>query len=146
MEDSWHFSRITAGAGITRKGWVETALKLDKGDSEEYEVEAICDSAVYAKESDSGHHLPGLYYLVSWKGYSEEENIWEPALAVLHLCKLMSTFYHDYPEKPTATSPSIDSAPLMARPTAKPRAKASSKQKRGRLAKDSISSKCAKKT
>ncbi len=53
----------------TRKGQVvETISRLEfknEGDGEEYEVEAICDSAVYAKELDSGHHLPGLYYLVS---------------------------------------------------------------------------------
>ena len=30
----------------------------------EYEVEAICDSAVYVKESESDHLLD-LYYLVS---------------------------------------------------------------------------------
>ncbi len=34
------------------------------GDSEEYKVEAICDSKVYAKKLDNGHHLPGLYYLI----------------------------------------------------------------------------------
>ncbi len=95
------------------------------GDGEEYEVEAICDSAVYTKELNSGHHLPGLYYLVSWKGYPEEENTWEPALVVLHLCKLISIFHRDL-EKPTATSPPIDSAPPMVRPTVKPRAEASS--------------------
>ena len=50
------------------------ATELDAGDdSSEYEVEAIRDSAVYTRESESGH-LPGLYYLVSWKGYPEEEN------------------------------------------------------------------------
>ena len=52
----------------TRKGRVndENAAELDAGDNEsgEYEVEAIRDSAVYARESKSGH-LPGLYYLVS---------------------------------------------------------------------------------
>ena len=41
-------------------------------DSEELEVKAICDSAVYARESEG--HLSGLYYVVSWKGYPEEEN------------------------------------------------------------------------
>ena len=66
----------------TRKGRVHEAEELDAGDdSGEYEVEAIRDSAVYARESESGH-LPGLYYLVSWKGYPEEENTWEPASAV----------------------------------------------------------------
>ncbi len=34
------------------------------GDDEEYEIKTICDSAVYAKESDSGHHLLGFYYLI----------------------------------------------------------------------------------
>ena len=41
-----------------------TELDAGDDDSEEYKVEAIWDSAVYATESESGH-LPGLYYLVS---------------------------------------------------------------------------------
>ncbi len=114
------------------------------GDGEEYEVEAICNSAVYARESEG--HLPGLYYLVSWKGYLEEENTWEPASAVIHLRKLISNFHRDYPKKPTATSPPIDSVLQMARPTVKPRAETSSKPKRSRPAKDSSASKRAKKT
>ncbi len=62
---------------ITRKGRVDEAtskleIEGDGDDSEEYEIEAIRDSAVYARESEG--HLPGLYYLVSWKGYPEEEN------------------------------------------------------------------------
>ena len=69
----------------TRKGRVddEYAAKPDASDdeSEEYKVEAIWNSKVYAKKSESGH-LPGFYYLVSWKGYLKEENIWEPASAV----------------------------------------------------------------
>ncbi len=129
-----------------RKGRVETAIELNEGDNEEYEVKTICDNEVYAKESDCGH-LPGLYYLVSWKGYPKKENIWEPALAVLHLHKLISTFYWDYPEKLTATSPPIDSAPPIVRLIVKPRAKAlSTKQKRDRPVKDSGASKRAKKT
>ncbi len=40
-------------------------IKLDKGNIKEYEVKAICNSEFYAKKSDSSHHLPGLYYLVS---------------------------------------------------------------------------------
>ncbi len=58
----------------TRKRRVETAIELYEGNSEKYEVETMRDSEVYAKESDSGQ-LPGLYYLVSWKGYPEEKNI-----------------------------------------------------------------------
>ena len=67
----------------TRKGRVheENKEELNVGNEGEYEVEAIWDSAIYARESESGH-LPGFYYLVSWKRYPEEENIWEPPLAV----------------------------------------------------------------
>ena len=54
----------------TRKRRVsEEVPKLDAGDEDnkEYEVEVIWDSAVYANKVESGH-LPGLYYLVAWKG------------------------------------------------------------------------------
>ncbi len=51
----------------TRKGRVdETTSRLEfenDADGEEYEFEALRDSAVYARESEG--HLPGLYYLVS---------------------------------------------------------------------------------
>ena len=106
----------------TRKGRVheKNAEELDAGDnSGEYKVEVIRNSAVYARESESGH-LPSLYYLVSWKGYPEEGNTWEPASAVQHLRKLISSFHKDHPDKPIATSPAIDIAPPMARPITRP--------------------------
>ena len=56
-------------------------LKLEAGDSKEYKIVAIWDSAVYASKSKSSQ-LPGLYYLVAWKGYPEEKNIWELSSAV----------------------------------------------------------------
>ena len=43
------------------------------GNNKEYDVEDICNSAIYARESEAGY-LPGLYYLVSWKGYHEDES------------------------------------------------------------------------
>ena len=122
----------------TRKGRVdENAMelaKLDAGkDNSEYKVEAIRDSAVYTRES--AVHLPGLYYLVSWKGYPEEENTWEPALAVQQLKKLISSFHKGHPDKPTATFETIDTAPPMVRPTIKPTARPTApKQKQGRPA------------
>ena len=105
---------------ITKKEREFSITEFELGnDDKEYKVEAIRDSAVYARESESGH-LSGFYYLVSWKGYPEEENIWEPASMVQHLRKLINSFHKDLPDKHTATSPAIDTAPPMARPTVKP--------------------------
>ena len=42
--------------------FLELEPEFDTGNNKEYEVEAIIDSAVYAKEAE--RHLPGLYYLV----------------------------------------------------------------------------------
>ena len=97
--------------------------------SREYKVEAIRDSVVYARESELGH-LPGLYYLVWWKRYLEEENTLEPASAVQHLRKLISLFYKDHPNKPIATFSAIDTASPMARLTIKPAEPPQQKQRR----------------
>ena len=49
MHDVFHVSLLEQDT--TRKGLVdEKAIKLDDGDNEEYEVEAIRNSAVYARE------------------------------------------------------------------------------------------------
>ena len=111
---------------ITRKGWEFSVPEFKPGDDKEYKVEAIRDSAVYAKEADG--HLLGLYYLVVWKVYPEEESIWESFLAVMYLRKMVSTFHKDYPEKPTAISAPLDSA----LPMAKPIIQLPAKQKQGR--------------
>ena len=98
----------------TRKGRVdENVTEFEAGHDEEYEMERIWDSAVYAKESAAGH-LPGLYYLISWKSYLKEKSTWEPTLAVQHLRKLFSAFHKDNPNKSTATSPLANTAPPMA--------------------------------
>ena len=54
--------------GYHKEGQVDdaNATKLDANNSGEYEVEAIWDSAIYARDSESGH-LSGFYYLVSWQ-------------------------------------------------------------------------------
>ena len=122
IHDVFHVSLLEQD--ITRKGRVDentTQLaELDAGDDKggEYEVEAIRDSAVYARESAG--YLPGLYYLISWKSYPEEENTWEPASAVQHLRKLISSFIltsrqrplrpstllHRWPGQPSSQQPS----------------------------------------
>ena len=74
MHDIFHVSLLEWD--ITRKKRVDRKVKeleLKAGDSKEYEVEAIWNSAVYASKLESGQ-LPGLYYLVAWKGYYEKEN------------------------------------------------------------------------
>ena len=59
---------------IPKKEQVKKIAKLDTGDNgEKYKIEAIWHIAVYARELEG--HLPGLYYLVVWKGYPKEENI-----------------------------------------------------------------------
>ena len=81
--DVFHVSLLEQNT--TRKGRVDEKVRqmeFNAGDdgSGEFKVEAIRDIAVYARESED--HLPGPYYLVSWKSYPEEENTWELALAV----------------------------------------------------------------
>ena len=108
----------------------EPEPEFDAGNNKEYEIEAIIDSAVYAKEAE--RHLPGLYYLVSWKNYPEEKSTWEPSSTVMHLRKMISTFHKDHPEKPTVTFSPFDSVPPMAKPSIKSPVKPSTKQKQGR--------------
>ena len=129
IHDVFHVSLLNQDT--TRKGRVDddenNAAELDAGDeSGEYKVEAIWDSAVYARESKSGY-LPSLYYLVSWKR-SEEKNTKEPASMVQHLRKLISLFHKDHLDKSKATSSAIDTAPLIARPTVKLPAKQKQEQ------------------
>ena len=89
-------------------------FEFEAGNNKEYEINGIRDSVVYAKES-AIEQLPELYYLVLWKGYPEEENIWKPISAIQHLRRLVTAYYKDNPEKPTATSAPVDMAPLMAK-------------------------------
>lgn len=58
---------------IIKKDRVEIAIRLDKSNNKQYNIEVICDNEVYTKEFDSSHFL-SLYDLVSWKSYWEEEN------------------------------------------------------------------------
>ncbi len=75
IHDVFHVSLLEQNT--TRKGRVDKALpepekEFEVGENKEYEVEGIIDSAVYGQQAND--QMPGLYYLVSWKGYPEEEN------------------------------------------------------------------------
>ena len=50
-----------------------TELESEAGNSKEYKVEALWESAVYASKLELGQ-LSGLYYLVAWNNYPKEEN------------------------------------------------------------------------
>ena len=59
----------------TKKRQMNKFIKIPEfkpSDNKEYKVEAIQDSTIYAKKADG--YLPGLYYLVAWKGYPKEKN------------------------------------------------------------------------
>ena len=96
----------------TRKGRVDKTTQLDfeAGNDKKYKVEGIRDSAVYAIESEADY-LSVLYYLVNWKGYSEEERTCKTASVVQHLQKLLNKFHQENYTKPTATPLLVDSAP-----------------------------------
>ena len=57
---------------ITKKGREFLVSEFEQDDNKKYEVEAIQDSAVYAKEED--RHPSKLYYLITWKRYLEKKN------------------------------------------------------------------------
>lgn len=92
----------------------EIELNAGNNKSGEYKLKVIQDSAVYARELETGH-LINLYYVISWKSYLEEENTWKLYSVVQYLKKLISSFYKDYFDKPTATSEVINTSPPMAK-------------------------------
>ena len=94
-------------------------FEFEAGDNKKYEVDGIWNSAVYTRKL-AIKQLPGLYYLVLWKGYPKKENTWEPALAIQHLQRLVTAYHKNNPKKPTATSAPVDMASPIARPTASP--------------------------
>ena len=103
----------------------ESELEIDASNHKKYKVEIIKDSIVYAKETK--RHLPGLYHLISLKGYLKEESTWKPFSMVMHLWKMIFTFYKNHLEKATWTSFPLNTAPPIAKLSVKP----SIKQKQG---------------
>src|SRR5271170_2901380 len=58
---------------------------------EEYEVEEILDSRM---------HYGKLQYFVKWKGYTTEENSWEPAENVANALDAVANFHVAHPNRP----------------------------------------------
>ena len=98
---------------------IQLDFKFKIGNNEEYEVDSIWDSTVYAKKLIK-NQLPGLYYLILWKSYSEEENTWEPASAIQHLWRLTITYHKNNSKKLIVTSLPIDMALQIAKPIVAP--------------------------
>ena len=82
MHNVFHMSLLEQD--ITRKErvdeWVKE-LEFETGNSNDYKVEAIWNSAAYANKLELGQ-LTGLYYLVAWKGYPEGKNTCKLSSAV----------------------------------------------------------------
>ena len=133
--DNFHVSVLKQNTNKKERLVKNAAIQLEfkAANNEEYEMERIWDSVLYAIESEVGH-LPGLYYLVLWKDYPKEESMWKPALAMYHLWKLLNKFHQENSTKPTAISPLFNFALPMTKSTVKSMA---TKQKQGRLAKNS---------
>lgn len=90
-------------------------LKFEANDKDKkYEIEGIQNSVVYIKELCGGY-IPELYYLVLWKSYPKEKNIWKPVLTMQHLWKLINIFDKDYPKKLTMTSSLVNTTLSMAK-------------------------------
>ncbi len=49
----------------------EPKREFEAGDNKKYKAESIIDNMVYSRVAEN--QLPGLYYLVLWKNYSEEK-------------------------------------------------------------------------
>lgn len=57
--------------------------KFEVGDNKDYNVKTIQDNVIYADVYKK--QLPGLYYLISRKGYPELKSIWEYVSTIMHL-------------------------------------------------------------
>ena len=72
---------------------VQTTLQTNG--EKEYEVAEILDTRTTFSNKE---------YLVSWKGYSREENSWEPEANLQKCQQAISSYYQRHPETPNLTS------------------------------------------
>ncbi len=92
----------------------EKDLEFKAGDNKEYEFETLIDSAIYGQQANDNDQILSLYYFVLEKSYPEEKNTSVHSLTVIHLRKLISTFYKEHPEKSIVISLPLYFIPLMA--------------------------------
>ena len=138
IEDTWCFPNILLEQNTTKKGKMDKKvmeLEFQAGKSKKYKMEEIQNSNVYANKAKG--YLPGPYYLIAFKRYSEEENTWEPSFASQYLKKPINSYYKKYPEKSAGIFSPMNSNPPMARPTIKP-IRLITRRKRGQLANATI--------
>ena len=121
-------------------------FKFEAGNNKKYTVDGIWDSAVYAKKLAG--QLSGIYYLVLKKSYLKEKNTWEPALAIQYFQRFVTAYHKNNSEKSTTISTPVNTALLMARPTASliVRLTMAPTKKRGRFVKSTTINKRAKKS
>lgn len=83
----------------------------DEEPDEEYEVEEILDDNVNTKTKQPS-------YFIKWKGYSEEENTWEPKKNLAHATALLKEYEASKKEKKAAPKKAAPkkSAPKKAAP------------------------------
>lgn len=60
---------------------LELEPEFDVREDKEYKIKVIKDNAIYDKAVKG--QVSGLYYIVSWKSYLEDENTWESAFVIL---------------------------------------------------------------
>lgn len=60
----------------------EPKNQFEARENNQYKVKAIINGAIYGKEANN--LMPSFYYMILWKSYLEENNIWEPSAGVKH--------------------------------------------------------------
>lgn len=90
----------------------------ENNNNKKYEVNTICNSAVYAKQSKIGYLL-GYYQSLSQKDYPEKNKTQESILIIKHLWTLFSTYPKKHLEKLLENLTLVNSVSLMTKPIVK---------------------------
>lgn len=77
---------------------LKSKQELNTRNKKEYKIEIFYNKKYYIKEFMDW--LPGLYFLISWKSYSENETISVHVSTEIYIFKIISIFYKNYIKKP----------------------------------------------